>query len=139
MPTIGKRRSATVAAAALLALNACTPGPDDAAVCAAFHADASAVEVVADGSITRLLGTYAGRSDAHEGFLLHLRSGCDLTVRVESNVTLTGPIPLHAGERAVVKGEYEYDVFGGVIHWTHRETHGRHPGGYVEAGGRYYW
>jgi hypothetical protein len=138
MPNSANRRSAAVALA-LLALTGCTPGPDDEAVCRAFHAGTSAFEVVADGRVVSLLGTNAGPSGAHEGFLLHLGSGCDLTLRVETNVGFTGPIPLHVGENVVVKGEYEYEALGGVIHWTHRETHGRHPSGYVEAAGRYYW
>ncbi len=138
MPTAGNRHSA-VFAVALFALTGCTPGPDDASVCRVSRANASGVEVIADGSVEQILGTQAGPSGPHEGFLLRLRSGCDLVVRVETNVDFTGPIPLRTGEYVVVKGEYESDPLGGVIHWTHRETSGRHPSGYVEAGGRYYW
>ncbi len=135
-----RRRSRRSAAAlALLVLCACTPGPDDGAVCRAYANQHSRVEVIADGSVVRLLGTQLGPSGPHEGFLLRLRRGCTLTVRVETSVDFTGPIPLHAGDVVVVKGEYEYDVLGGVIHFTHRELYGRHAGGYVELHGTYYW
>jgi hypothetical protein len=129
----------SAAALALLVLCACTPGPDDGVVCRAYAHGQSRVEVIADGNVVRLLGTHVGPSGPHEGFLLRLRRGCALTVRVESSIDFTGPIPLRAGDAVVVKGEYEYDAFGGVIHFTHRELYGRHAGGYVELHGTYYW
>lgn len=60
-------------------------------------------------------------------------------MRVETNEAFTGPVPLAVGERVVVKGELDLDPDGPVIHFTHRELHGHHPGGYVEIGGTYYW
>lgn len=112
--------------------------PNDAAVCSAYRDGRSRVEVVADGRVTAVLGVAAGRVSPHEGFLLRLGSGCDVTVRVEANTDLTGEFPIARGDRVVVKGEYEYYPRGGVIHWTHRDPRGRHEGGYVEAGGRTY-
>lgn len=126
-------------AMALLALASCTPGANDAGLCQAIASRSSGVEVIADGTVAQLLGTAIGSSGAHEGFILHLESGCAATLRVETNVAFTGPVPLHIGERVVVKGEYDHDPDGEVIHFTHRELDGRHPGGYVEAGGVYYW
>jgi len=115
-----------------------TQSPDDAAVCAAYNAGRSHVEVVADGSVTRVLGVAAGRASPHEGFLMRLASGCDLVVRVEANTDFTGSFPLSEGQRVAVKGEYEYYPRGGVVHWTHRDPRGRHEGGYIEAGGKLY-
>jgi hypothetical protein len=120
-------------------LTACTPGPNDAAVCAAFQQQLSGVEVIADGTVAQKLGTAQGPSGEHEGFSLRLRSGCALTLRVETNTAFTGPIPLRVGERVTVKGEFDYDTDGGVIHWTHRAMGSHHQSGYVEAGGRFYW
>lgn len=122
-----------------MALCACTPGPDDAALCRAIAARASGTEVIADGTVSSVLGTNVGSSGPHEGFLLHVRGGCGATLRVETNVGFTGPIPLRAGEVVTVKGEYDHDPDGDVIHFTHRELHGRHPSGYVELNGTYYW
>jgi hypothetical protein len=124
--------------AALLSACAAPQSPDDAAVCAAYSATRSHVEVVADGTVTRILGTQQGRVSPHEGFLLTLGSGCRLVVRVEANTDFTGAIPLAAGQHVVVKGEYEYYPLGGVIHWTHRDPRGRHEGGYIQAGGQTY-
>lgn len=129
------------AAAISLAFSACaaTQSPNDAGLCTAYSDGRSGVEVVADGTVTRVLGIQQGRVSPHEGFLLRLASGCSIIVRVEANTDFTGSIPLVAGERVVVKGEYEYYPRGGVIHWTHRDPRGRHDNGYIEAGGRSYF
>ncbi len=132
-------RPVLAAATLLLAACAAVQSPDDAAVCAAYSSARSSVEVVADGTVTRLLGVQPGRVSPHEGFLLRLASGCTLVVRVEANTDFTGPIPLDVGERVLVKGEYEYYPLGGVIHWTHRDPRGRHEGGYIESRGRIYF
>jgi hypothetical protein len=119
-------------------LVACTPGPNDVAVCAALRQQRSGVEVIADGTVA-YVPTYAAPSGEHEGFFIRLRSGCAATLRVETNTAFTGPIPLRVGERVIVKGEFDYDADGGVIHWTHRAFGSHHASGYVEAGGRFYW
>jgi hypothetical protein len=135
-------RPSTIAACAatILSLGACasTQAPDDPAVCAAYSAGRSHVEVVADGTVTRIFGVQPGRVSPHEGFLFRLASGCNVVVRVEANTDFTGPIPLSGGEHVLVKGEYEYYPQGGVIHWTHRDLRGRHEGGYISAGGQIY-
>lgn len=113
--------------------------PDDGAVCAAYSAQRSGTEVVADGTISRLFGVRQGRTSPHEGFLMRLNSGCDLVVRVEVNTDFTGDVPLRAGQRVAVKGEYEYYPRGGVIHWTHRDPRGHHENGYIDANGTMYY
>lgn len=125
-------------AATLLAACAAQTAPDDAAVCNAFQAGRSHVEVVADGSVTRVLGVQSGRVSPHEGFLMKLGSGCTLVVRVEANTDFTGSFALAQGDRVTVKGEYEYYPRGGVIHWTHRDPRGRHESGFISIGGKTY-
>lgn len=134
-------RAAIVVPPVVAAFVACaaTQPPDNAAVCAAYSAGRSHVEVVADGSVTRILGIAQGRVSPHEGFLFRLASGCGLVVRVEANTDFTGPIPLAPGRHVLVKGEYEYYPLGGVIHWTHRDPRGRHEGGYIAVNGQTYF
>ncbi|HVA27168.1 MAG TPA: DUF3465 domain-containing protein, partial [Candidatus Baltobacteraceae bacterium] len=107
-------------------------------VCRAYASHFSRVEVVAAGRVTRLLGSAPGIRSPHEGFLMRLDSPCGIVVRVESNQNFTGVIPLKIGDRINVKGEYEFYAQGGVIHWTHPDPTGHHPGGYVEVGKRVY-
>jgi Protein of unknown function (DUF3465) len=132
-------RAFVAALAATLCACAPTQSPNDPALCAAYSGSRSHVEVVADGTVTRLFGVQPGRISPHEGFLLRLGSACSLVVRVEANTDFTGPIPLARGQRVLVKGEYEYYPLGGVIHWTHRDPRGRHEGGYIEAAGHTYY
>jgi hypothetical protein len=135
-----KRRFAIVALTCV-SLGACatTQAPDDAAVCAAYSAGRSGVEVVAAGRVTQVFGIRPGRTSPHEGFLVRLNAGCALVVRVEVNTDFTGAIPLASNQQVAVKGEYEYYPRGGVIHWTHHDPRGRHENGFIEAGGRMYY
>jgi hypothetical protein len=125
------------------ALAACAPSGSDAgngAVYQSWAQQRSNVEVTATGSVAKVLGTRRGPSGVHTGFLLHLRGaeGRGLTVRVEDNVDLTGPIPIRAGDDVEVRGESIYDPRGGLIHYTHRDPRGRRAGGYVRIGNRMY-
>jgi hypothetical protein len=136
-------RAALSAAALSTTLVACAGGGEAAsngAVYDAWSAHRSYVQVTASGSVARVLGSRLGPSGMHEGFLLHLTGGegRGLTVRVEDNTDLTGPIPMRAGDTAIVRGEYIYDPRGGIIHYTHRDPRGRHPSGYVQVNGRLY-
>ncbi len=129
------RTAAALTVAALL--GACSGGandpPDNGRICAAYASEGSHGEVVASGVVRHVLGTRRGPSGEHEGFLLQLSGECDLMLRVETNVDLTGPVPLRTGERVIVKGEYEFNPLGGVIHWTHHDPRGHHPDGYVKG------
>ena len=136
-----KRFGIAVAGVVLPAICGCAgvQSPDDAAVCAAYDGGRSHVEVVADGTITQLLGVQQGRASPHEGFLFRLASGCAIVVRVEVNTDFTGSVPLATGQHVLVKGEYEYYSRGGVIHWTHHDPRGRHENGYIDANGTMYY
>ncbi len=138
------RRRAAALFALVAALAGCAPpgagGTGNAEVYQSWAQQRSNVEVTASGSVAKVLGTRRGPSGVHTGFLLHLRGadGRGLTVRVEDNVDLTGPIPIRAGDDVEVRGEYIYDPRGGLIHYTHRDPRGRHAGGYVRVGNRMY-
>jgi len=135
-------RHRTLAFALTLLCVACGGGqaeqPNNAQVCALYAGGSSGVEVIAQGTVLGMLGTRGGPSGEHEGFLLKLSRQCDLLLRVETNVDITGPVPLQTGEVVTVKGQFEDDPSGGVIHWTHHDPRGRHVTGYVDAGGKLY-
>ena len=115
-------------------LAACASGPVTIKQAMASCArGSSAVEVTASGTVARLLGTYQTRTGTHEGFLLSTNA---LTVRIENNTTITGPVPLTKGEAVLLQGQYECN--DGVIHWTHRDPRMRHIGGFIQAGGKTY-
>ncbi|MGB6984937.1 MAG: DUF3465 domain-containing protein [Candidatus Aquilonibacter sp.] len=135
-------RYRTLAFALALFCASCGGGTTEQAnngqICSLYASGSSDVEVIGQGTVLAVLGTRNGPSGEHEGFLLKLNEQCDLLLRVETNVDITGPVPVQAGEIVTVKGQFEDDPSGGVIHWTHHDPRGRHVAGYVDVGGKLY-
>lgn len=117
----------------LLALTSCAAPATIEQAMDSCARGAPSVEVIASGTVAQLLGTSSSSSGEHEGFVLRRNA---MTIRIEDNTSITGPIPLSKGEPVSVQGQYECN--DGVIHWTHRDPRGRHVGGYIEAGGKTY-
>lgn len=108
--------------------------PGGAAVLEAFKARRSGVEVEATGVVARRLADDR-KGLPHERFILRVG---DLTVLVAHNTELAPPVPVAVGDTVEVRGEYEWNQLGGVIHWTHRDPDGRHAPGWIRLRGRLY-
>ncbi len=66
----------------------------------------------------------------HQRFILRVTPGH--TVLVVHNIDLAPRLnDLRAGDRVSVKGEYEWNDQGGLIHWTHRDPNSRHEDGWI--------
>ncbi len=103
---------------------------------AAYEARRSGVLVTGSGRVERVLGDDS-LGDRHQRFILALDSG--QTVLVAHNIDLAPRVePLRAGDRVEFSGEYEWNDKGGIVHWTHHDPEGRHPGGWLRHGGRTY-
>jgi hypothetical protein len=73
----------------------------------------------------------------HQRFILRLPSG--QTLLVAHNIDLAPRLEgLARGESLTLLGQYEWNDRGGLVHWTHRDPQGMHPGGYIERQGRRY-
>ena len=73
----------------------------------------------------------------HQRFIVRVSSG--QTVLIVHNIDLAPRIDsLRVGDRVTVKGEYEWNDRGGLIHWTHHDPRGRHEGGWIEHNGFLY-
>ena len=67
----------------------------------------------------------------HQRFIMRLASGN--TVLVVHNIDLAPRInSLREGDYVSVKGEYEWNDRGGLIHWTHHDPRNVHEGGWID-------
>lgn len=72
----------------------------------------------------------------HERFLLQLSNGT--TCLIAHDVKMAPPVPVNPGDKPIIHGEYIWNKFGGVIHWTHHSNTPRHEGGWIELNGQRY-
>ena len=121
------------ACAIVLALFACQPVQDRSAIQDAVARHAHDVEVEGTGTVVAILPDDAEGS-RHQRFLLRLESGT--TVLIAHNVDLARRVaPLHRGDEVAFKGEYDWNVKGGLVHWTHHDPDGRHAPGWLKHDG----
>ena len=76
------------------------------------------------------------KGSQHQKFLFKLAP--DVTLLVAHNIDLAPRAPVREGDTVLIKGRYEWNNRGGVLHWTHHDPKGRKQEGYIYAGGRYY-
>ena len=72
----------------------------------------------------------------HQRFIVTLASGH--TLLVAHNIDLAQRVPVGEGESIEVRGEYEWNVKGGVLHWTHHDPGNRREGGWIRHAGEVY-
>ena len=109
---------------------------DDERIERAFAEQRGDLWVEVEGRVDRVLSDDLEGS-RHQRFILELASGH--TVLVAHNIDLAPRVPdLEVGFSLRIRGEYEWNPQGGVIHWTHHDPGGRREGGWIEhAGTRY--
>jgi hypothetical protein len=67
----------------------------------------------------------------HQRFIIQLEGG--QTVLIVHNVDVAPRIRgLREGDRVSVKGEYEWNDRGGLIHWTHKDPRSAHEDGWID-------
>ena len=109
---------------------------DDAAIESAYANRLGNQQVEGQGTVVKLLADDANGS-RHQRFIVRLDSG--RTLLVAHNIDLAPRIDgLRTGDTVAFYGEYEWNPKGGVIHWTHHDPQGRHPGGWIRYDGRTY-
>lgn len=103
---------------------------------ALFRDQRSGVMVEIDGRVSRVLRDDLEGS-RHQRFVVELDSGH--TVLVSHNIDLAPRVePLAPGDSVLVRGQYEWNERGGVVHWTHHDPAGRRQGGWIKRDGETY-
>lgn len=95
--------------------------------------DGSWIEV--SGFVRRLLSD-DNEGSRHQRFIIDI--GNRQTLLIAHNIDLAERIPLGMGDRVRVRGMYEWNELGGLVHWTHHDPHGVETGGYVRYRTRVY-
>lgn len=60
------------------------------------------------------------------------------TLLLAHNIDIASRIPVRVGSKLKVRGQYEWNEKGGVIHWTHRDKNNKHAHGWVEYNNKRY-
>jgi len=93
----------------------------------------SNIEVCQTGKIIALLhdDTIGLR---HQRFIVELAN--HQTLMIIQNIDIAPRIPNpKIGKELSFYGEYEWNQHGGVVHWTHKDSGGKHLNGWIEYNG----
>jgi len=111
-------------------------GSSDQELASAFESHRSGFQVTGEGEVTRILpdDNEGGR---HQRFIIRLGTG--QTLLIAHNIDLAPRInALRVDDSVMFSGEYEWNLQGGVIHWTHHDPAGHHIDGWIKHGGQSY-
>ena len=92
----------------------------------------SDVMVEFEAVVERLLAD-DNQGSRHQKFIV--KNGFN-TVLIAHNIDLAQRVPLNKGDVVKIRGEYEWNDKGGVVHWTHHDPQQRHEEGWIEHQGK---
>ncbi len=85
-----------------------------------------------DATVSRLLSD-DNEGSRHQRFIIKLEG--KQTLLVAHNIDLAKRVPLQNGDNLSLRGRYEPNNRGGVVHWTHHDPRGG-SGGWIEFQGK---
>ncbi|MGF1643954.1 MAG: DUF3465 domain-containing protein [Thiotrichales bacterium] len=102
----------------------------------AFEERRSKLWMEVQGRVTKMLPD-DNEGSRHQRFLLAV--GDNRTVLVAHNIDLAERIAmLRVDDVARIRGRYEWNDKGGVLHWTHHDPRGNMQGGWILHDGKTY-
>lgn len=106
---------------------------DEARLLDAWAAGRSGVMCTVAGEVVKVLPD-DDEGSRHQRFIIRL-SGHEHTLLVAHNIDLAEPVAIEEGDTLLIRGQYEYNDQGGLLHWTHHDPGGRREGGWIELDG----
>jgi hypothetical protein len=102
----------------------------------AFDNQRSNIQVQGAGVVTRLLPDDL-EGDRHQRFII--RVSRKQTLLMAHNIDIAERVPdLKIDSTIEFYGEYEWNMQGGIIHWTHHDPDGYHLDGWLKYAGNTY-
>lgn len=89
--------------------------------------------VLVDAKVIKLLSDDLEGSK-HQKMIIKVGTN---TLLVAHNIDIAPRVPVKKGEQLLIKGEYEWNDKGGLIHWTHRSNNS-HPAGWIKYNNKKY-
>ncbi len=65
----------------------------------------------------------------HQRFIIDV--GDRQTLLIAHNIEIAERVPLGMGDRVRLRGTYEWNDLGGLVHWTHRDPLEDDEGGWI--------
>ena len=94
-----------------------------------FRKKTSGLIVIVEGRVQRVLSDNLIGS-RHQRFILRVSTG--ETLLIAHNIDIAPRIEdLEVESEITVKGEYEWNELGGLIHWTHTSEDDQHEPGWI--------
>lgn len=90
--------------------------------------------ITLDGKIIKILPD-DNKGDKHQRFIIQSEG---YTLLVAHNIDVSKKVPVNIGDGIRLKGEYEWNEKGGVIHWTHRDNKMKHEHGWIKFRNKIY-
>lgn len=104
-----------------------------AEIMAAYRQQRSRVWVEFQAEVIRQLAD-DNQGSRHQRFIVQLANQHSLLI--SHNIDLAPRIPLQTSARLEIRGRYEWNRKGGVVHWTHHDPDGDTAGGWIRYNGR---
>lgn len=105
----------------------------DTKLAKAFEDRESDFQIQGVGEVARILSD-DNNGSRHQRMIIKTSTG--QSILIAHNIDLADRVKdLQRGDRIEYSGEYEWNPQGGVIHWTHHDPQGRHPGGWIKHDG----
>ena len=80
------------------------------------------------GIVKRLLSDDNDGS-RHQRFIVEISRR--RTLLIAHNIDLAERVPVGLGDRVRLRGMYEWNDLGGLVHWTHHDPQGIEDGGWI--------